>query len=401
MSKTRILVVDDEPSVLKIIQRVLQSSCECEAVTALNGEQALQIMEGKPFDVIISDISMPGMDGSTLLNIVKELHPQTMRLVLSGRSGGNVAIQTAGTAHQFYLKPLGLRELSARIQNVLKLRASVPEDGLDRIIANVRSLPAIPDTYTALQRELSNPNASIEKVGRIIEKDIAISAKILQLVNSAFFGLSERVSKPHQAASLLGIGVLKSLVLGVHIFTEWSKKPPACFSISELWSHSLNVASASQDITLLETGDKNLADDAYSAGLFHDIGMLIMADNMPESCRGIQNLVETNKIPLIKAEQDVLGCTHAEIGAYLLSLWNFCDDVVVACAFHHQPAKSGATGFNIVAAVHAANAFDHNLHPSPAYPAGIIDSAYFNSIKLAPRLDKWAEKCGLSGYTPS
>ena len=394
MAKIKILLVDDEATILRVVQMAMQVTIDCDVVTATSGDQALRIMEKEHFDAVVSDIKMPGMDGSTLINVVSELYPKTMRLIFTARSTGDIGLKTAGAAHQFYLKPTDITVIANKIKSIHRLRTYLPAEGMDQIVSHIRSLPSLPSVYTELDQELKKPNVSMETVGKILEKDIAMSAKVLQLVNSAFFGMRERVTKPSQAAIHLGGQFMKSLLLGLHIYTGWKKQTTPCFSIQELWSHGLAVAADAQEIARAEGCPRDQIDEFYSAGLFHDIGKIIIADNLPESCEHIQELVQERGLSIIQAEMEILGTTHAEAGAYLMALWGFSDNIVNACAFHHYPSRFEATGFNTITAVHVANVFDYetslrgNKVPEP------FDWDYLTHEGLMPKLDAWRSATG-------
>ncbi len=368
----------------------MQSMIDCDILTATSGVEALRIMEREPIDAVVSDIGMPGMDGVTFVNIVSELYPETTRLVFTAlRSTTGLGLQTAGAAHQFFLKPTSIRVLAEKIKSVQRLRSLLPAKGMELVVAKVRSLPSLPTVYTQLEQALNQPNSSMEMVGKILEQDIAMSAKVLHLVNSAFFGVHERMTRPAQAAVHLGGEVLKSLLLGLHLFTAGKTPRIACGSIQELWRHGLAVATAARAIALAEGCSRAQADEYYAAGLFHDIGKLIIADNLPESCDHIQKIVQERGVAIVQAEKEVLGATHAEVGAYLMALWGFSDNIVNACAFHHQPAQDPAPGFGPVVAVHAANVFDHEQAPCGTIPLATLDREYLARAGFAPKLEGW------------
>ena len=391
MAKIKVLLVDDEVTILKVVQMAMRATIECDVVTATSGEQALRIMEKEHFDAVVSDIKMPGMDGATLVNVVAELYPNTMRLIFTSRATGDVGLRTAGAAHQFYLKPTDITLIAERIKRIHRLRSYLPAEGMDRIVAKIRSLPSLPAVFTELEQELKKPQASMEAVGRILEKDIAMSAKVLQLVNSAFFGMRERVNKPSQAAVLLGGQVMKALLLGLHIFTEWTRQTIPCFSVQELWGHGLNVAAGAQALALAEGCTREQADEFYAAGLFHDIGKIVIADNLPESCEQIQKMVQARGISIAQAEREILGATHAEVGAYLMALWGFPDGIVNACAFHHQPSGFETPGFNTVSAVHVANVLDHKNSLHGTKGTEVLDMDYVTREGFGGKVDVWRQ----------
>lgn len=401
MAKIKVLLVDDEPSVLKVIQMAMRCTIDCDVRTATSGDQALRIMESDHFDALVADINMPGMDGATLISVVAELYPKTMRLIFTARSPatGDIGLRTAGAAHLFYLKPTDISIVANKIKSILKLRDHLPAEGMDQIVAHIRSLPSMPSSFAELDHELRKPNSSMETVGRILETDIAMSAKVLQLVNSSFFGMRERVTRPSQAAVLLGGQVMKSLLLGLHIFTEWNKQAIPNFSMQELWHHGLNVASGAQKIALAEGCTREQADEFYAAGLFHDIGKIIIADNLPQSCDLIQKMVAERGISILQAEMEVLGASHAEAGAYLMALWGFSDNIVNACAFHHHPSGFTGSGFNTVTAVHVANVFDYETALREKAPLEVLDQEYITREGFAPRLDAWRKAVGQSTAT--
>jgi putative nucleotidyltransferase with HDIG domain len=241
--------------------------------------------------------------------------------------------------------------------------------------------------------EMQSPNSSTEKVGKIVSRDIAMTTKVLQLVNSAFFGLREYVSDPVQATSLLGMEVIRELVLSIHLFSEISQYKLEQLGLSSLWDHSLNVGNYARMVAVNGGLPRKSADQAFLAGLLHDVGKLVLAENMPERYYkgywiGIQQGIE-----LYQAEEKVFGANHAQLGAYLLALWGLPDWVVAATAYHHKPEVKVDDGFSPVTAVHVANVFDHEANPHKI-KGGIpeINLDYLEQLGLKDRLEIWNEK---------
>ncbi|MDI6774876.1 MAG: response regulator [Verrucomicrobiota bacterium] len=162
MNQERILIVDDEPGVLITVERVIKLSLDCETVIAGSGKEALDLLEKQPFDVIVCDIMMPGMNGIDLLNVVQELYSKTVRLAFSGWATEEVAFRAASTAHQFLKKPADIAMLGRKIQRVLNLRRLLPKEGLERVVACVKTLPALPAVCRELEKELGKENPSVE-----------------------------------------------------------------------------------------------------------------------------------------------------------------------------------------------------------------------------------------------
>ncbi len=395
MNKRSILLVDDEPMVLIAMERIFGTMLDCQVVKAASGAEALKILEQQPFDIVVSDMSMPGMSGAKFLDIVHELYPRAMRMVLSGRSSRDQGLSTVGSAHQYFMKPGDVMTISKRLRGVLSLREMLPAEGLGPIIAKVDTLPSAPDIYRELEEEVNRPDTSAEAIGRIIEKDVAMSAKTLQLVNSAFFGLREHVSRPAQAAALLGTSLLKSLVLAVHVFSSVSKTDPRSAFVKKLWAHSLNTGMAVREIALMEKAGQEAVEEAYIAGLFHDIGKLIIAMNLPDAHDHIERMIAEKNMLNTLAEREALGATHSEIGAYLLALWGFSNAVVEAAVFHGAPRDNGKTdGFPILAAVHVANVLDHEASDSKNVAHAVLDTAWLDKSGLAEKPSAWRAALG-------
>jgi putative nucleotidyltransferase with HDIG domain len=365
---------------------LLRAAMDCEVMTANSGVAALKILETGKFDIVISDMAMPGMDGADLLNTVHELYPDTVRLIFSARSGGDSALRAVEATHQYFMKPLSASVLGERIANMLKFKEMLPSEGIENIVAEAGALPAIPAVYNELDAMLRDGNVSADNVGQILEKDLAMSAKILQLVNSAFFGLRETVTKPAQAVSLLGLNTVKSLFLGLHVMDEWKGEPACGFSPTDLWKHSMQVASGAMEIASSMGLKQETAGEIYCAGLFHDIGKLLIFGKLPESLAQITK-IKKQGMSWADAEAEILGASHAEVGAYLMALWGFPMSVVKALAFHHHPEKSGETGFSSVMAVHVANCFCRD--GADADDNAVLAMDYIKEQGMGDKLKDW------------
>lgn len=391
MNRKRILVVDDEPTVLTVLKRVLETTLDAEIVTALNADEALQYLEKQSFEVIVSDIKMPGIDGVELLSVVQERYPHVARMVFSAWGGGEVALKTAGTAHQFFSKPGDIAIISKRIEMVLKLRDMLPKEGLEWVVSAVNTLPSLPQTYRELEREIESPTASLESITRIIENDIAMSAKILQLLNSSFFHSQMKKTKASEAVPLIGLQVLKSLVLAMHIFTEWHDGITPGFAPGHILTHSVIVAGVSRQLAINAGMSHSQTEEVYSAGLFHDIGKLLLAANAPDSCQCIEDIRVQKGLTRLEAEESVLGATHAEAGAYLLALWGFDETMINACAFHHHPERYSGKGFCPLTAIHVANALTHQILDGGEWGQAKVNSDYLEREGLSGQISKWQE----------
>lgn len=344
---TRILFVDDEPNIREGMRRMLRSMRnEWDMEFAESGEAALDVMAEwrsaqKPFDVVVSDMRMPGMDGADLLARVKEISPDSVRLILSGHSDTASIMKTVGNAHQYLNKPCDPELLKRTIKRAFALRTLLQDEHLQKIVGEIGSLPSLPVVYREVMASLQKPNASLADVGKVIGKDVAMTATLLKLVSSAFFGLSKPVNTVERAVAFLGLDTLITLVLAQGIFKESPPINVPGFSIEKLWQHSLATASAARIIAGQQGCDKAELDDAFLAGMLHDVGKLVLAQSMPEQFGEVLATARDNSA--IHAEREVLQTTHADIGAYLLGLWGLTDAVVESVAFHER-AGDAVTG---------------------------------------------------------
>jgi len=388
----RVLFVDDEPNVLEAIERMLfPLRNEWRIVFACSGAEALQRMEQEPFDVIVSDMRMPGMDGATLLTEVMKKYPQTVRIVLTGQSDKETVFRSVGPAHQFLAKPCNPSVLKSCVDRALALRDLLNNNALRQIISRIETLPALPDAYVRLTRELQSSETSVATVGKIIESDMAMTAKVLQLVNSAFFGLRQHVSSAIQAVTFLGLDTIKALVLMAGVFSQAKKtKLTAAFSLDTLWHHSMMVGVYAQDICKDAGVGEDVSKEAFTAGLLHDAGMLILIENYTAAYRKVLEIACTGQLSLAQVEQANFGCTHAEIGAYLLGIWGLPDSIVEAVAFHHNPSQCVSRSFAPLTAVHLADALAHETAQTEGNAAGgQLSLEYLETLGLQERVDGW------------
>jgi HD-like signal output (HDOD) protein len=386
----RILFVDDDPQFLVDLQRLLRPQRdEWELAFAPNGKTALALMEALPFDVVVSDMRMPGMDGAALLARVLETYPEVVRIILSDQTELSTALRVVPIAHQFLAKPCNAEMLRVAIERACHLKALLHDESIRKIVGGLGDLPPVPQTYHALTLALAGPHSSIRNVARIIESDVAISAKILQLVNSAFFGTARSITNVQTAVSHLGINTLKSLVLSVEVFRVFApKKALQGFSLEDLQRHARLTSSISARLPV----PVHLVDIAVVAGMLHDVGKLIMAWKLPERFKKLMTEGREEQCPLHKAEEREYGFSHAEIGAYLLGLWGLPYTVVEAVALHHAPSRVPNRNFDATSAVYIANLLARELDSSaPVHwdDARQSEQQYLTSLGVQVDVPHW------------
>jgi HD-like signal output (HDOD) protein len=355
----RILFVDDERNVLEGIRRMLRpcrGAWEMEFVEG--GEEALQACSERAFDVVISDLRMPGMDGARLLGEIRDRYPGTARIVLSGYSDADLSAKAVPVAYRVLAKPCDPLELRETIERVCTLQDVIWQPALRRVIGTIGELPTLSATYQKLSHAVKDKDASVATIAKIIEQDVGMTAKILQIVNSGFFGAAQTVTSVAQAVGYLGIDVIKTLALHTETFRVFvpCKGVPRSF-LAKMQTHSQHTAIIAG--TLPVAGETR--ELAIVAALLHDAGILALASAMPEQFALVLDEMERRKCTQAEAEETVLGISHAEVGAYLLGLWGMNSMGVEALAHHHHPDRIRHHGMDCSLAVYLSNLIAHDL----------------------------------------
>jgi putative nucleotidyltransferase with HDIG domain len=389
-----ILFVDDEPDLLMGLKRTLRpmrNLWEMEFVPS--GDEALRLMSLREFDAVVTDMRMPDMSGANLLNTIQKQWPGTVRVVLSDQADRETVMQAIAPAHQFLAKPCDPEQLRSVLENALALTDLLQNTSLKSFISNMKSIPSLPLLYQQVTSELHSEDPSTARIGEIIAQDMAMTAKILQIVNSAAYGIRAEISEPRQAAIYLGLNTIRALVLSLSIFSAFDPDLLGPGQAEHLWEHAVSVSKFARLIATCEgIGGRDL-DPYISAGLLHDIGMLIMASAGPENYRRIVATATSTGTRLDVLEFEEFSCTHAEVGAYLLGVWGLPNEIVEAVAWNHRPLDSPVTEFSTLAAVHVANAIDAQQHPDRGYMDSNIDNAFLNRMGRDNRLECWKQRC--------
>ncbi|WP_435550366.1 response regulator [Desulfobacterium sp. N47] len=390
--KTRILFVDDEEMMLQGLKRMLRPLQDnWEMAFAVSGSEALDLMAKQPFDVVVSDMRMSGMDGAALLNLIKTEYPQVVRIILSGQSDRKTALNSVKSAHQYLAKPCVPDILKNTINRAVALRDLLNNDKIQGLIARMDSLPSAPSLYVKVVELLEQSECSIKDIGETIAKDLGMTAKVLQLVNSSFYGIPRHISHAEEAVSLLGLDTVKALILSIGIFSKYEHNNSFPFKIETLLNHSIKTGAIAKKLAVLENFPKYMTDEAFISGVLHDIGKLVLAANMPEKYKEVLDMAKCRNIPDNEVERQIFGTTHSEVGAYLLGLWGMPDVIVETVAFHHSPMDSVVDGFVPLSIVHMANGLEHCGSQPDLSAANIpkINYSYFNKIGLNDRIAEW------------
>lgn len=383
----RVLFVDDEPNILSGIRRMMhRKRNEWDMDFVSSGPEAIAKIDEAPCDVIVSDMYMPGMDGAELLSTVKEKLPGTIRIALSGQTDQNMIYRCIQNAHQYLAKPCDADVLIETVHRACMLRDLLEDEELATRVKEMSSIPSLPEQYQKIMEELQSDDPSMQKIGEIVESDVAMTAKILQMVNSAFFGLAQHVSTPSQAAMLLGVDVIRSLVLTSGVVSQFDESICEKMHLQSVWSRSAEVGSLAKAIAMEETNAKLLADYAFMAGMLMDVGRFVLASNMSDDEADTYQAARDNGDADWKVERDLFGQSHMEVGAYLVGLWGLPNPIVAAVAYHHTPSAYSCNDFSPLTAVHAALAI---IEANGSDVTQELDVEYMESLNLNDRIEGW------------
>ena len=347
----RLLFVDDEPLILRSIERALKTrKVPWHARFVESGEVALQALAREPVDVVIADLRIPDLCGVELLFEVQRRYPKIARLVLSGQVGTDDCLRAMRVAHQCMAKPCNISTLIGVVQR-LSWSISLVEDGdVSTLATRMSCLPSPPRVHFDVCAAISR-NAGLAEIAKIIDNDLALTAKMIQIVNSAFFTQGTQVTTMQRALSVLGTDVVRDLLLGVEVFRGFDGTGLDIAKIEELMQHSKLVAQLARELAPYE-----LASEAFVAGMLHDIGKLVLA----------------------ALEVDEATVDHARAGGFLLGLWGIAEPIVDAITYHHDPAAAPADRTQLVDIVHAAAVVANELEAAAGRrdAVEVIDAAW-------------------------
>ncbi len=391
--KPCILFVDDQRSVLDGLRRGLRAMRDkWEMLFADSARVALEQMAITPIDVIISDMRMPEMSGAELLAEVEKRDPRVIRIILSGQVDKSNAYRLLGVSHQFLSKPSDPDTIVNVVERALGLRDLLANTKLQTLVASQRALPTAPAIYDSLSKELRSLEPSLENVAKIVSQDPGLTVKILQLVSSGYLSAGYKVSTPIEAVRHLGLARVEGLVISHGAIFEHENLPLVDAWLEDLWNHCIACAGLADAIAKEEDLDQKAVESAFVAGLLHDVGALVFAGNELEKYRDVVVHAAYENTERLEAERREFGADHATLGAYLVGLWGLPDAVVEAVAYHHAPLEQPSRKFDVVSAVHVAEALTQALYGHrPDDLRSVVSYDYLREVGVQHRLPVWAE----------
>ena len=387
--KRSILCFLRNPAALADLQTVREG---WEITIVRSREEAFEALAAGRFETVVIDAREQCEVEKEFLTAVANRCPALARILLFHPTDKAAHSRGSGLADQYVPQPCTMETLVAAAARAKLMHHWLANPALTRLLPRLRKLPSVPDVYLQVMEAIQSPDADLEEIGRIMSKDLVMTAKLLQIINSSFFALPRAITNPAEAVAHLGLAQTKALVLLASVFCNYTEDKSSGFSLDQLWRHSLGTAEMARRITQFETKNVLMADEAFIAGMLHDVGKLFYAVNCPEEFHGLMMLTESNGATYLETEQQMLGTTHAELGAFVLATWGLPAAILEGIAFHHTPSRHPGERFCPLTAVHVANVLDHEANSGSASVHGSqLDNPYLARVGCENRLAAWKD----------
>ncbi|MBD5778529.1 HDOD domain-containing protein [Pelagicoccus sp. NFK12] len=395
---TRILIIDEDPHALQSYREALAPKAgQWQIEYAASSEEALKSAHSQKPNIVIASLSIADGHGAELLAQFEKVAPDAQRFITATQSEKPKLEETFGSSFQYLPSPCPAPRLITEIQRCFAIDNWLGNPRVKQLVAKMGEFPSLPPIYLKVVNALNSRHADTSTIAQAISGDLAISAKVLQTVNSSFYGFDEKIANISEAINILGTDCVKNLVLAIQVFNSIGHSKEHKAITDELWHHSMSVAVAARRLAAYETKNDKIAEEAYTAGLMHDIGKLILLNADPAGTAEARKLASEKSIPLAEAEDQVIGCNHAETGAYVLARWGMPANLTEAVALHHEPVNSFGKSFSALAAVHVANAIVHHRQ-KPDHPSATLSEAFLVEIGKSDSWETWLAVT--SGKTP-
>lgn len=341
---------------------------------------ALSLLAAEPLEAVVASYTDVAKS-VVLLRAAAAAHPTAVALL---RAEGK---ELAGVSNSFPVLPRvnAVDVLDDQLRTRLVAATWQNKPAFAKLLKMITQVPTLPTIYTQITAALQNKDAGIEDVAELVTREPAVTAKLLQMVNSPLLALRGRVTSVRDATSLLGLSRLRSLVLATCLFKQFDASKCPSFSMGRFEATSLQIASWAASIAKGETRDKQIADMAFTASLLHNFGVLMLAANVPEAYDQVLRTAQEQRVSIAWQELEVFGASHAEVAGAILASWGIPFPIVNAVGWYPMPSASEDTAFSPLTAVHAATAVDAFAQSGMfAY-----DRDYMERLRLTDKVESW------------
>ncbi len=397
MSANRLLLVGVE-SLDELVSKdeLNMESGGWEVTSTSDGKQAISKLENESWDAIVAKQDLPDMVGSELLLHVSKCTADGLRVLIVGNKDDAGSFDASNSAHRIISTPIKLDTFNNMLKNSIELRQTISNDRIRSIVSSVSSLPTLPEIYEKLVSEMNKEDVSVQNISNLISQDIGLSAQMLKMANSAYFGLSQRISSVTQAVNMLGMQTVSTIVCATSVFDKNSVSAVEGYSIEHIRDKCLRVATSARTLAHSFGMPSQVVEDSLLAGALHDVGKLLMLGHFKNEFKDAIDIVNSQQMPLYLAEIEVLGVHDAQLGAYLLSSWGFCDPIVEAVAMQYTPDKTPVPELNALCAVYLASVFHTHENARGNILNESVSGEYLESLGLTSQTDMVFSLCRAS-----
>ena len=390
-----ILFVDDEVNILEGIRNSLRKHMkEWHLEFANSGEEALQFMARLHFDIIVSDMRMPRMDGATLLSIVQKMYPAVSRFILTGQADQESMLRAIPVTHQFIYKPCNPPELIALLERTCALHCRIQSEEIRHLVGAAEAIPSIPETTIKLNEILSGSQWTLSDISHVVEHDPGLCARIIQVSNSAFCGRSKEVTSIQEAVSIVGIECVQALAIANQFFAETADNQHCLKLLRSTYTKGFEgLVSVAR--FLPKHPDRAAA---MTSALLRDIGIIILAmskQDVTEEDAELKAEIES-VVPYQPGTETLfemetrLGVTHSDLAGHLLALWGTPMSIVEAVTLHHTIDQSTIDPMFMVA-VHVADILAENGNQNLDKVEEALNWEFIEAHNLRSTVEGWLE----------
>jgi HD-like signal output (HDOD) protein len=382
-------VVDDQPQVLEVAVLILRTADpQWKVVGFKDPQQALEAVKSTPPDLMLSDQVMPGLSGSELLDKVSALSPATIRILMSGHVALS-KLTLITSAHQYLAKPFDPTALRSIIRQSFAAQARIVNPGLQKVVTGLRSIPSLPLVHQSLLRELEDSRTAGTVIANLVADDPGLSLKVLHLANSPLFCAGCEVTNPVDAVMRLGTDMIAAVVLSQSLFRHYESLQLPEMDLQRVWVHCWETARLAQHICREQGLSAKTGEEAFLAGLVHEIGRFILIDNFPDQFKAACDQARRAGRPFAASLRETFQATSSEVAAYILELWGLPNAAITAIGALDDPQRDSAQGMTISAALYIADQIASAKFPPDSFSIEGWNMDYLNSVGCADQIPVW------------
>ena len=361
-------------------------------VASIDDAERALIARNGDFEAVLLFADDDNPSSIRFLESLREKYPNVVRLFIAKSLRPNEFSRAYQTAHGVFLNKVSQHDLSKDLDRAFRLQQLLNHPQFVKYASSLGELPHIPSIVADLDQVLHSDRVVLKDVSAVIQQEPELLDKMLMLVNSSFFGMTTQpVNNLKELVSLIGFWPIRNLLVAAKLYEVMEQKSDwHGFGFEQLKQRSVLVSQLASELCYTSNMDQTLQSQSRLAGVFLDIGMIVLATFDAEKYHQVMIRAQELNQPLYVVEKMLLGATHAQIGAFLLDRWGVAPELVHAVLFHHTPNASGDVDFSVLTASHLADSLLPPLFNAMGINmGGRLSRDYLNSLGVINRLPSW------------